>query len=259
MAFIQYVLALSSLPRWIRDRRAVVNVVGTGEDCFKWAVLAGMHPVDKCNRNPNRMSGYVECVDKYDFSSPCFPVALSYIGSFAARNDLSINVYGVDNDNKVIYPLRVSQTIVPNRRVDLLFYECGGIQHYATISNFSRLVCNQLSNRNGATHFCKKFLHGYSTAEMLEDHGVHCHQRTQFPQDSRCRFTNVQKQLPAPFVAYADFELILQPVGDGVNGTQGVGVGIESSTTAFQEHVPCSFAFKIVLIRIFLDHSLRIG
>ena len=83
------------LPRRIQDKRAVVNVVGTGEDCFKWAVLAGMHPVDKCNRNPNRMSRYVEHVGKYDFSSLCIPVALSSIGSFATKNALSINVYTV--------------------------------------------------------------------------------------------------------------------------------------------------------------------
>ena len=34
------------LPRWIQARRAVVNVAGTGDDCFKWAILAGMYPVD---------------------------------------------------------------------------------------------------------------------------------------------------------------------------------------------------------------------
>ena len=49
-------------------------------------------------------------------------------------------------------------------------------------------------------------------------------QRTKFTQHSTYRFTNVQKQLPAPFVAYADFESILQPVGEaGVDVTQGVG------------------------------------
>ena len=34
------------LHNWIQTRRAVVNIRGTGNDCFKWAVLAGMHPVD---------------------------------------------------------------------------------------------------------------------------------------------------------------------------------------------------------------------
>ena len=38
------------LPKWIRDKGAVANVVGTGDACFKWAVLAGLHPaIDKPN------------------------------------------------------------------------------------------------------------------------------------------------------------------------------------------------------------------
>ena len=59
--------------------------------------------------------------------------------------------------------------------------------------------------------------------------------------DPRCRFTNIQKQLPAPFVVYADFESILEPVDKDVDTTQGVEVGGESSSHDFQEHVPCSF------------------
>ena len=38
--------AFTPLPNWIQTRRAVVNIIGTGDDCFKWVVLAGMHPVE---------------------------------------------------------------------------------------------------------------------------------------------------------------------------------------------------------------------
>ena len=75
-----------------------------------------------------------------------------------------------------------------------------------------------------------------------------CHaQRTKFPKDPRCRFTNIQKQLQAPFVVYADFESILQRVDEdeamditkgGDEPTPGAGL--------FQEHLPCSFAHKLV-------------
>ena len=67
-------------------------------------MIAGMHPVDV---NGERMSQYTEHVDKYDLSSLHFPVLLSSVGSFATANNMSINVYGVDDDTKVIYPLRV--------------------------------------------------------------------------------------------------------------------------------------------------------
>ena len=71
----------------------------------RWAVLAGIHPVDKLARahvNPHRMATYEEHVTKYDFPSLRFPVPLSSIGPFATTNNLSINVYGVENDEKVI-------------------------------------------------------------------------------------------------------------------------------------------------------------
>ena len=69
-------------------------------------------------------------------------------------------------------------------------------------------------------------------------------QRTKFPNDPRCRFTKVQKQLPARFVVYADFESVLEPLSD-VDTTRDE-VGTESSITPYQEHGACSFSYKIV-------------
>ena len=86
------VSAFVPLPEWIQTRGAVVNVTGTGDDCFKWAVMAGMHPADD---NVHRMSKYVEYTSKYDFSSLHFPVPHSSVGSFARTNNMHINVYGV--------------------------------------------------------------------------------------------------------------------------------------------------------------------
>ena len=106
------------------------------------AVLAGMHPATV---NPNRPDNNVQCASEYDFSSLCFPVPLSSISSFATKNNLSINVYGVADEKKVIYPLRVTDAVVPERHVDLLLHESSGIQHYFTIKNFIRLISGQLS------------------------------------------------------------------------------------------------------------------
>ena len=131
------------LPRWIQRMRAVVNVAGTGDHCFRWAILAGMHPIDV---NADRRVKYAEHMGKYDFSPLSFPTPLQSVGPFALGNNMSINVYDVDDDNKVIYPFRVSSTLVPDRHVDLLLFECDGVQHYATIRHFSRLDGRQLSN-----------------------------------------------------------------------------------------------------------------
>ena len=89
--------------------------------CFKWDILAGMHPVDV---HADRRGKYVD-----DFSSLSFPVPLQAVDPLALRNNMSINVYGVDDDNKVIYELRVSSTVVPDSHVDLLLFEHDGVYH----------------------------------------------------------------------------------------------------------------------------------
>ena len=233
--------AFVPLPRWIQEKRAVTNVIVTGDDCFKWAVLAGLHPV---SAHPNRMDEVH--AGKYNLSSLCFPVPLSSIASFATKNNLSINVYGVEDGKKVIYSLRVTQEVVPGRHVGLLLY--GGIQHYSAIRNFSRIISGQIRTHHGAAYCCKKCLHAYTSQELLNAHADDCcHvQRTKFSKDPRCRLTNIQKQLPPPFVVYADFESILKPLNEEVDVTQSVDTGTESSTHVFQEHIPGSFAYKIV-------------
>ena len=142
---------------------------------------------------------------------------------------MSITVYCVDDDKKVNYPLRVSSTLVPDRHVELLLFECNGIQRY-TITNFSRLDSSQMSNHGHTVYCCKQCLHAYKTQELLDAHATDCchAQRTKFLEDPRCRITNIQKQLPAPFVVYADFESILKPVDKDVDITQGEEVCGES-------------------------------
>ena len=88
------------LPKWIRGKRAVVNVTGTANDCFKWAVLAGLHPAIE---NPNRMVSYIDHECKYDFSGLNVPVSLYSITQFATKNNISINVYCVENGKRAVF------------------------------------------------------------------------------------------------------------------------------------------------------------
>ena len=141
----------------------------------------------------------------------------------------------------------VTDGVVLGKHVDLLMHKMGGNQHYSTIRNFSRLISVLMSSHNGAVYCCRRCLRSYSRLDLLEEHSLDCShvRRTKFPKDPRCRCTNVQKQLPAPFVVYADFEFVLEPLSD-VDTIQGVEVGTESSITPYQEHVTCSFSYKIV-------------
>ena len=67
------------------------------------------------------------------------------------------------------------------------------------------------------------------TPELLKANATDCFhaQRTKFHKDPMCRFTNVQKQLPAPFVVYVDFRSNLKSVNEDVDVTQIVGIGTD--------------------------------
>ena len=52
------------------------------------------------------------------------------------------------------------------------------------------------------------------------------------------KFNNYFKQIPVPFKIYADFECNLR----GVESYEG------SYTKKYQDHIPCSFAYKVVCI-----------
>ena len=70
--------------------------------------------------------------------------------------------------------------------------------------------------------------------------------------DPTLKFTKVQKQLKAPFPAYAEFECILQRQRvDGTyvyTRTYATEESRNSNIQIFQEHIPCTFAFKVTYI-----------
>ena len=55
-------------------------------------------------------------------------------------------------------------------------------------------------------------------------------------------FKNFNRQIPVPFKTYADFECLLKSCDDGFDND------CFSYTKKYQDHVPCSFAYKLVCV-----------
>ena len=55
-------------------------------------------------------------------------------------------------------------------------------------------------------------------------------------------FKNYNKQIPAPFKIYADFECLLKNIDSEINND------CFSYTAKYQDHIPCSFAYKLVCV-----------
>ena len=60
-------------------------------------------------------------------------------------------------------------------------------------------------------------------------------------------FKNFNKQIPVPFKIYADFDCILNVIP-----LKSCDIGIDnecfSYTKKYQDHIPCSFAYKVVCV-----------
>ena len=81
---------------------------------------------------------------------------------------------------------------------------------------------------------------------MLVEHGKDCLLINGGPgvklEKGFIEFNNFNKMILAPFKIYADFESFLRNVDCGINND------CFSYTAKYQDHIPCSFAYKLVCV-----------
>ncbi|KAK3800219.1 hypothetical protein RRG08_007560, partial [Elysia crispata] len=138
--------------------------------------------------------------DGLDFTGIDAPTPISQIVKVERQNDLAINVFGWDKGNK----------------------------------------------HREQKHFCERCLHGYKREDLLEAHRPECKGigqtavRVEMPQKGKLTFQNHHKQLPAPYVIYADFEALTTKVeGPELDPTK-------SNTQKTQHHEACSYCYVVV-------------
>ena len=120
------------LPDFIAKRKAMINPQIGHEECFKWAIIAADKWMD-FHSHPERVSNLREFADNYDWSGLEFPVSLKQIGKFEAKNNISVNVLGLEG--KDIYILRNSTR--RDWEINLLMISEDGINHYMAIKSLS--------------------------------------------------------------------------------------------------------------------------
>ena len=253
------------LPNKIQKKKAVLNIKNKDAKCFLWSVIAGIEKLH-WSENANRVSQYYQFEDQYDVGGLSFPMTLKQISKFEDMNNIAVSVYGYEDEN--IYPLKVSKKTYENdRHIELLLFNQEETSHYTLIRNFNRLVRSQVTKHEHATHFCRFCLHGFTKAELLTKHLPYCmchgEQLKVFPKDPVVQFKNRQKQLKAPFIVYADFECILKGESTTPSSSEPIEpvqkISNEDGITKqdrYQEHIPCSFAYKILSTDLTYQHEL---
>ena len=230
------------LPDWITNKKAIVNIQNKDEKCFLWSVLRYLHPREKDEHRLTRLKEYEHSLNTKGIT---FPMKLKDINKFEKLNpDIpGINVFSV-NENKKFYPLRMAQKDCINT-IDLFLYEEDGVSHYSLIKNFNRLIKTQkTSSKNGKIFICKKCFTHYTKEELLQKHISYCLNNetvsVKMPlSGSMLNFKNHHKQLPIPFVAYADFECFTKPMNTCCPNPK------DSYNYNYQKHEPSGFCIFI--------------
>ena len=230
-----------SLPGWISNKKAIVNLKNKDDKCFLWCILRYIHPKESHEER-------IKDLEKYEFSlntkGITFPMKLKDITKFEKLNPElpGINVFSVDN--MIIYPLRTAERDCKNT-IDLFLIEEDGNSHYTLIKNFHALIRSQKTKSNdGKTFICKKCFCHFTKEELLEKHIKYCSNNetvaVKMPEpNTMLYFKNYHKQLPIPFVVYADFECFTKPMNTCSPNPK------ESYNYNYQKHEPSGFCFYV--------------
>ena len=230
------------LPEWISNKKAIVNIQNKDEKCFLWCILRYLHPKEK---DEHRLTGLKEYEFSLNTKGITFPMKLKDITKFEKVNPElpGINVFSVD-ENKKFYPLRMAEKDCLNT-IDLFLYEEDGVSHYSLIKNFNRLIKSQkTSSKNGKIFICKKCFTHYTKEELLKKHISYCLNNetvsVKMPlSGTMLNVKNHHKQLPIPFVAYADFECFTKPMNTCCPNPK------DSYNYNYQKHEPSGFCIFI--------------
>ena len=129
--------------------------------------------------------------------------------------------------------------------MDLLLISNGFVSHYQYIKDFDRFMFNKTKYK-GKKYFCKNFLKCFSGKNVLIEHNKDClvingKQNVKLESEF-ISFKNYSRQIPVRFKIYADFECIFKKVDVGISNND------VSYTKKYEDHVPCSFTYKVVCV-----------
>ena len=230
------------LPQELRNSsKGLINMKNNDNECFRWCHIRHLNPQDKYPQRIKKVDK--QFIENLDYSGIEFPVTTKQYNKIEKQNNININVFGYED--KQPYPIYVSKEKYADR-MNLLLITENENKHYVLIKDFNKLMYNQTKHKK-RKHFCMYCLQCFSSERVLTNHKENCiqvngTQAIKMPDKNNniLKFNNFHKQLPVPFVIYADFEAITEKI----SGCQPDND--KSYTEAYQKHTDCGYGYKIV-------------
>ena len=209
--------------------------------CFLWFHIRHLNLIDKNSRRITKKNK--ELVSKLNYEGINFPVSRKDYCKIEVQNKICDNAFCYEN--KVVYPVYLSDQKFSDS-MNLLLISDKLKSHYMYIKDFDRFMFNKTKYKC-KKYFCKNCLQCFSSEKILSEHKEDClvinGKQSVKLESGFIIFKNYSKQIPVPFKIYAYFEFILKNVDGDIECNSN-----NSYTRRYQNHVPCSFAHKVVCI-----------
>ena len=237
------------LPTELRNSsKGLINLQNTDSECFRWCHIRHLNPQEKYPQRIKKSDK--EYINKLDYSGINFPVTIKQINKIEKNNNIRINVFGYEE--KQSYPIYVSKEKFDDH-LELLLITKDENKHFVLIKDFNKFMYQQTKHKE-RKHFCMYCLQCFSSERILANHVNNCLtvngvQAINMPKQGEniLKFNNFHKQLPVPFVIYADFEAITKKI-QGCKQSEEMDneKNKRSYTEAYQTHEDCGSAYKLV-------------
>jgi len=206
------------LPKFIQNKKACINIKNEDQKCFLYSVMCAL---DTPKNNACEMYHYKNKEHNLIFKDEDMPMCLNKIQYFEKRNNLRINVFGIQNETKII-PLHTSVNRYCDKfpLIHLLFLKKSKEEyHYCYIKNLDALLSKRSSkndhHKNRVCPYCCEFKsNGGGGDAAMEKHMSYCisGQRVEVPKIKEdgelpiIKFKHYNNINECPIRIYADFE-----------------------------------------------------
>ena len=237
------------LPTELRNsKKGLINMKNKDEECFRWCHIRHLNPQIKY---PERIKKEgKKMIHELNYDGIDFPLSQKHYNKVEKQNSIRINVFGYEDGQP--FPIHISKETFKDQ-MNLLLITKDEKKHYVLIKDFNTFMYNQ-SKHKERKHFCMYCLQCFSSERVLANHVNNCltingTQAINMPKQDEnvLKFNNFHKQLPVPFVIYADFEAITKKVQDCEQSEEmKKDKDRRSYTEAYQTHEDCGYGYKVV-------------
>lgn len=236
------------LPPKIAAKKAIINVQNTDDYCFAYSIMCYLNPG---KYNKERVSWYKNFREHLDFDGIEFPVKINQIKRFEQQNNISVNVYTLnEKETKVVGPIYHTSKKL-KQHVNLMYLtNDDNMSHYCFITDLMKLMGSQLNKSNQKKFFCDrclnytqnkvKFAQHEKDCELISKKGVKISLPT-FGNDI-LKFKDYAKQLKLPFIMVCDIETLCVKIDSGSNNPD------RPYLEKKQMHVPYAIGFALKFI-----------